>query len=136
MCCNAQNNLWLPEHNSIVELFQERKIFSTFLLQVGSEPIVYHQTQDNLLWSSKDLKIQVLTTLYFQDVVETFESSFTDSSIPLFEWATYTSVYSRSGNLLCRFHRSTSGDNKKGAYPGKRWDFKYIRGSPILNMIL
>lgn len=30
-----------------------------FLLQVGNEPTVYHQTQDNLLWSSKDLKIQV-----------------------------------------------------------------------------
>jgi hypothetical protein len=28
-------------------------------LQVGNEPTVYHQTQDNLLWSSKDLKIQV-----------------------------------------------------------------------------
>ncbi|CRL05252.1 CLUMA_CG018055, isoform A, partial [Clunio marinus] len=39
----------------------------TFLLNqyaVGNEPTVYHQTQDNLLWSSKDLKIQILPSHY------------------------------------------------------------------------
>lgn len=58
---DAQNNLWFPEHNGIVELFRKWNLMEQFysLLQVGNEPTVYHQTQDNLLWSSKDLKIQV-----------------------------------------------------------------------------
>jgi hypothetical protein len=50
--------------------------------------------------------------------------NFADSSISLFEWATDTSLHSWSGDVLCRFHRSATWDDKEGTHSGTRWERK------------
>lgn len=49
---------------ALLNYFEEKLQKKLFLssLQVENEPTVYHQTQDNLLWSTKDLRIQVLAS--------------------------------------------------------------------------
>ena len=125
------DNLRLPEHNGTVELFWS-KIYGSlrqnlFYCRLGTNQQFTIRRKTICYGRQKILKFRFLYE-HLKIFALKFINSWTlaDSSVTLFEWATNTSLHSRSWNLLCRFHWSTAWNDKEGAHSGTRWEENFV----------